>query len=528
MTERLRLGLGIVWTLALCGAEVAAPPDSAALTAKIDRHIEAGWKANGVTPAATSSDSEFLRRVYLDLAGHIPHVAKVRDFLDDSRPDKRQRIVDELLDGPGYVAHFGTVWRREWLPQTVNNPQFQFFGPQFEIWLRRQLRQNVAYDKVVRDLLTAPPGASFGGQPYDASTPPPSAFLDVNETKAENVAAATARLFLGVKIECAQCHNHPFETWTRQQFWEFASFFAGLTPVDAQRFRRAPVEAVEIRSLTIPDTDKKVNARFLDGKLPTFKEKVSSRVTLADWMTAKDNPYFARNAANRMWAQFFGVGLIDPVDEPGDSNPPSHPELLDDLAKSFAESNFDLKYLIRAIVNSKAYQLSSFAPGASSTGDRTFARMRVRGLTPEQLFDSLALATYFADEDTQASRRQFGVNGPARAGILAKFNSTERPSEVQTSILQALTLMNGKFIGDLTSLDEKKNGTVAAIDAPFFTTSQKIEALYLAVLSRKPAADELAKLTTYVDKGGPGGDSRKALADVFWALLNSSEFGFNH
>src|SRR5262249_49297606 len=262
--------------------------------------------------------------------------------------------------------------RREWLPQTVTNPQFQFFGPQFELWLRRQLRDNAPYDKMVRDLLTVPPGGDFRGPAFDPTSPPPVAFLEVNEMRPENVASATARMFLGVKIECAQCHNHPFETWTRQQFWEFASFFAGLTPIDVQRGRRAPVEAIEIRSLKIPDTDKRASARFLDGGTPAFKDKVSSRVTLVDWMTAKDNPYFARTAVNRMWAHFFGIGLIDPVDEPNDANPPSHPELLNELAKSFAASNYDLKYLIRAIVNSRAYQLSSSAPSASASSDRTF------------------------------------------------------------------------------------------------------------------------------------------------------------
>jgi Protein of unknown function (DUF1553)./Protein of unknown function (DUF1549). len=184
-------------------------------------------------------------------------------------------------------------------------------------------------------MLTAPPYGFFDGTANNGNTA--TAFLMVNELKPENIAAASARLFLGVKIECAQCHNHPFETWTRQQFWEFASFFAGITPV-GENFRRAPAEAIEVRSLTIPDLNKKVTAKFLDGKEPKFKEKVSSRVTLAEWLTAKDNPYFARNAANRLWAQFFGTGIVDPLDEPGDQNPPSHPELLADLAKSFADS----------------------------------------------------------------------------------------------------------------------------------------------------------------------------------------------
>jgi hypothetical protein len=340
------------------------------------------------------------------------------------------------------------------------------------------------------------------------------------------VAAATSRLFLGVKIECAQCHNHPFDTWKRNQFWEYASFFAGLQPIDVMRVRRTPTEAIEVRSLKIPDTETTVKAKFLDSKEPKFKDGVSSRITLAEWMTAKDNKYFARNAVNRMWGHFFGAGIIDPIDEPNDANPPSHPELLDDLAKAFADSNYDLKYLIAAIVGSKAYQLSSSAPGASGAPDRTFSRMKVRGLTPEQLFDSLALATYY-DESGTPNQRGFINPGVPRGEFLAKFNSTERPSEMQTSILQALTLMNGKFIGEMTSL-ERSRSLAAVTHAPFMSTADKIEALYMAAVSRPPTAAELKKLTEYVDKGGPSGDPKKALADVFWALLNSSEFGFNH
>ena len=517
-------GLTVALAL-LAGPLAAAPPDPAALSARIDRHIDAGWKVNGVIPAPTAGDAEFLRRVTLDLAGRVPRVMEVRDYLDDTRPNKRQRKVEELLAGPGYIQHFSTVWRREWLPQTLSNPNLQYITPQFEVWLRKQLRENTRYDKMVKEMLTAPPYGYYDGTAYNAANPPPTAFLMVNELRPEMVAAATSRLFLGVKIECAQCHNHPFDTWTRNQFWEYASFFAGLQPVDTMQMRRAPVEAIEVRSLKIPETDKTVSAKYLDGKPPKFQEKVSSRVTLAEWMTAKDNPYFARNAVNRMWGQFFGAGLIDPIDEPNDANPPSHPELLKELAKAFADSGYDLKYLISAIVGSKAYQLSSAAREASGSPDRTFSRMKVRGLTPEQLFDSLSLATGY--RETGMVNRGFGIPGGPRGEFLAKFNSTERPSEVQTSILQALTLMNGKFIGELTSVE--KSELLAGVDStPFFDTPQKIEALYLAALSRPPAADELKKLIAYVDKGGPSGDPKKALADVFWALLNSSEFGFNH
>jgi hypothetical protein len=519
---------GLLWS------PTAKADPSDAVVKKVNGHIASAWKANQVSPAQRADDAEFMRRVYLDLIGRIPPVKEVRDFLDNTDPNKRSKLIDDLLFGKpdetgkrngsaGYVAHFGNIWRREWLPQSMSNPQFQFFGPQFESWMRKQLQNNTPYDRIVRDIVTAQP---FGAQGQTPDTQALSAFLFVNENKPENVAASVSRMFLGVKIECAQCHDHPFETWTRNQFWEFASFFAGLQPTGMAR--RLPAEAVEIRSLTIPDLNKKVSAKFLDGKEPLFQDRVSSRVTLMDWMSAKGNPYFARNAVNRMWAYFFGAGLIDPLDEPGEQNPPSHPQLLEDLSQAFTASGYDLKFLIRVIVSSDAYQLSSADPKASASTERNFARMRVRGLTPEQLFDSLVSATYYRDMQ-MPNQRQFVAPNSARGEFLAKFSTTERLSDVQTSILQALTLMNGKLVSDLTSTDVRRSELLAGVlDTPFFNTEQKIETLYLAVVTRKPTPDELRRLTGYVDKGGATGDSRKALADVFWALLNSSEFAFNH
>ncbi|HLW65933.1 MAG TPA: DUF1553 domain-containing protein [Gemmataceae bacterium] len=538
---------GVVgFCLFLAPALLADPPantdktkSALALSKRIDEHIAAGWKAQDVTPAPLADDAEFFRRVHLDIAGKIPSVWDVRAFLADKRPDKRQRVIEKLLEGElkddgtragptGYVRHFSNVWRREWLPQTLNNPQFQFYGPQFETWLQQKLRTNTPYDQMVRALLTAPVNPSPNGA-YDPYGFAASSFLYVNEMKPENLGAAASRLFLGIKIECAQCHNHPLDKWKREQFWEFASFFAGFQPI-GQFQRRAPAELIEIRTLSIPDLNKKVSAKFLDGKEPKFKEDVSSRVTLVDWMTAKDNPYFARNAVNRVWNQLFGAGLIDPIDEPGDQNPPSHPELLEELTKAFVDSGYDLKFLIKAIVNSQTYQRSSAAPGASASSERTFARMKVRGLTPEQLFDSLEQATYFR-EPVGDNQNRFSQ---PRAEFIAKFSSTERPAELQTSILQALTMMNGRFIGERTSTepgktpDDQSNLLLSLLDTPFMSTPGRIEAVYLATVGRFPRPEEMKKLTEYVEKGGPSGDKKKAFADVYWALLNSSEFGFNH
>jgi hypothetical protein len=501
--------------LAAAAPPAAQPPDDvAALAGRIDQLVAAGYADHNAVPAPPADDAEFLRRVWLDLAGRIPRVAEVHAFLEDRAPDKRRRLVDRLLAGPHYARHFANVWRALLLPQ-ANNPQLQqLLGPQLEAWARRRLRDNQPLDRIVRELLTASlaPGAG-------APDPAALAFYQANEFKPENLAASTSRLFLGVKLGCAQCHDHPFAPWRRQQFWEFAAFFAGVQPLQPEAGAFSAVrEVADRRDLPIPNTQKTVRAHFLDGREPAWKADVSTRATLAGWLTGPDNPYFARAAANRLWAHFFGLGLVDPVDEVGDDNPPSHPELLDELAGQLAGHRFDAQFLIRAITASRTYQLASTQSHPSQEDPRLFARMPLKGLTPEQLFDSLAVAT--------GSRQS--QPGPASAEFLAKFASAgDRRTEQPTSILQALALMNGPFVADATSLD--RGETLAALlDAPFLDERQKLDALFLASLSRPMRPAEASRLVNYVARGGPGGNPKKALADVFWALLNSSEFFLNH
>ncbi len=434
-----------------------------------------------------------------------------------------------LLAGPSYVNHFTNVWRALLLPQN-NNPQVQFFGQQLEAWARLRLRENVPYDQMVRDLVTAPLTLNQLGRPQPGlADPTGQAFFQVNELKPENVAAATSRLFLGVKLECAQCHDHPFASWSRKQFWEFAAFFAGIRPLQPQAGALSPVqEDTARREIKIPNSDKVVRARFLDGKEPVWKSEAGPRETLAEWMTRPDNPYFARAAANRLWAHFFGVGLIDPVDELDENNPPSHPELLDELGRSFAAHGFDAKFLIRAITASRTYQLQSARTHPSQGDLRAFGHVPLKGLTPEQLFESLAAATGYRESQPQPGMLRPIPFGTPRAEFLARFaNASDRRTEHQTSILQALALMNGNFVADATSLDRSETLS-AVLDAPFLDDRQRLDALFLAALSRPARPHEVSRLVPYVARGGPSGDRRKALADVFWALLNSSEFFLNH
>jgi hypothetical protein len=505
----------------------SADRDVAALADRIDRHLAARQNQNSVKPTRPVDDAEFLRRVSLDIGGRIPrNNVEMHQWLADQSPDKRRRLVERLLASPLYWEHFTNVWRHMLLPPG-NNQQAQALANNFDPWLRKQFRENVPYDVMVRELLTAPLGTTQqpNMQQVPSTEPTPVAFYQINELKPENVAASASRLFLGIKLECAQCHNHPFASWKKKQFWEFAAFFGGIgarRPETAQAV--AMLEDPKKRTIKIGGGDEEVEARFLDGKPPVWNDLVPTRNTLADWVTAPDNPYFARNAVNRLWAHFFGIGLIDPVDEPGPDNPPSHPELLEELTRAFVEHKFDVKFMIRAITSTQAYQLSSAATDPSQKDARQFARMTVKGMSGEQLFDSLAEATGVAE--------QVGNRGPngmmeARGEFLAKFGTaTGKRTEYQTSILQALSLMNGRVIAGATSLDRGRLGAVS--DAPFWSTSRRIEELYLSTLARKPRPEELERLVKYVDDGGPSKDQKKALADVFWALLNSSEFIFNH
>jgi hypothetical protein len=506
--------------------------DTQQLATRIDQLIAARWAAKGVQPAPRADDAEYFRRVSLDLAGRIPRALEVREFLDDKAADKRQRVVERLLDDPDYVHHyinhFTNVWRALLVAQT-NNQQVQFLLPSFEAWLRQRVRSNTPYDEVVRELLTA--SVSFAarnpGQLRNPREPSPLAFYQANDLKPENLAASTTRLLLGVKLECAQCHDHPHDHWTRKQFWEYAAFFSGLRADNMGDFITAVREDPQGRSIKIPGKEQIVNARFLDGSEPTWQAETRARTALAQWITDARNPYFAREAANRLWAHFFGIGLIEPVDEISDDNPPSHPELLDELARQFIAHKFDVKFLIRAITRSETYQRSSATTDRSQDDPRLFARMAVKGLSPEQFFDSVAEATGFWQESRPTPRLDGQALNTPRAMFLAKFSTPDKRTEAQTSILQALALMNGKFIDDATSIERSKT-LAAVVDAPFLNTAQRIETLYFTTLSRKPRADELHRLVKYVTRGGPRGNERDALADVFWALLNSGEFMFNH
>jgi hypothetical protein len=237
-----------------------APLDDKALAGRIDHHINAGLAAAKVEPAPGADDAEFVRRAYLDLVGRIPSVAEVRTFLDDKAPDKRRRLVGQLLEGPRYVTHFARVWRALLLPEANTNFQVRFQAPAFEAWLRKRIAANDGYDALVRQLLTMPIGQGPQGRFPGNNADTPVAFYMAKEVKPENLAAATSRLFLGFRLECAQCHNHPFASWKRDQFWGFAAFFAGVQRQGNADFAFPSRELADRREITIPGTERVVQA----------------------------------------------------------------------------------------------------------------------------------------------------------------------------------------------------------------------------------------------------------------------------
>jgi hypothetical protein len=506
-------------TMVFSGPVGAGVPDPSELAARIDKRLETRFKADKVQVAPPADDAEFLRRAFLDITGRIPRAADVHEFLTDKSADKRRRLIDRLLEDPRFAIHFANVWRAELLPEAASNREAAFFQAGFEGWLRKQFRAGARYDQLVRELLTTPIAAEGrDAEPVlrDPARPNPLAFFAVKEARPENLAAAVTRTFLGIRLECAQCHDHPFAKWKQEQFWGQAAFFAGIRKQGNGLF--APLtEAAGRHELTPPGSRKPQQAEFLEGGTPQWQRGRGPRAVLADWITSADNPYFARAAVNRVWGHFFGVGLVEPVDDFRDDNPPSHPELLNDLTRAFVASRFDLAYLIRGICLSRAYQRTSARTHASRDSPRLPARMPVRALTGAQFFDSLALATGYCDEqDKGAARRQF----------LTRFALAGSVGEPETSVQQALTMLNGRFVAWAT--DPRKCPTLVAVtQTPQMSLAQRVEALYMATLCRRPSSQELTRLERHVRKAGADREAER-LADIFWMLLNSAEFRMNH
>jgi hypothetical protein len=518
MLLRVIVVIGAVCSTSLAAEpKTAPPPDTATMAARIDTLLAARWQKANVQPAKLSDDAEFLRRVYLDLTGIIPPVGEVRAFLADERSDKRARLIERLLKKSRHATHLADTWRRMLIPSGTVSPGRAGMG--FEPWLRGTFAENTAYDRIVRELITAT---------GNSNQPGPALFISALRSKPESVAASTSQVFLGVKIACAQCHDHPFDHWSQKDFWSYAAFFARLQQPTGRRQAAVQVTDAKQGDVRLPETNEVVAPAFLGGETPDLKDDTNRRVLLADWLTSRDNPYFARATVNRIWAHMFGRGLVDPVDDLGKHNPPSHPQLLDELAAYFVATRFDIRQLFRTLANTRAYQLSSRTAKGDAAPPELFARMAIKSLTAVQLYDCLEEATRKRQTSNPRNGFSSGRNiGQSRRAFIAKFDApTQSATELQTGIPQALTLMNGSLIAQATDLSQ--SDLLAAIDAPFFSDTDRVEVLFLSTLSRMPRPSERERFVKYVGSGGANNDRKQALSDVLWALLNSTEFVLNH
>ncbi|HXT60083.1 MAG TPA: DUF1549 and DUF1553 domain-containing protein [Pirellulales bacterium] len=520
----LALGVWLGVLSAAVGQETSADRTAAMVAAatiseRIDALLEQRLHQAGLEPAPLASDAEFLRRACLDLNGVIPAASEVSAFLADPQPDKRARLVDRLLDNPRFGTHLAQVWTKMLLPaDALTDRADQVAG--FTAWLRRRFAEGVRYDNIVADLLTTTGSSERGGA---------ALFYTASGLKPEELAASTSRIFLGVQIQCAQCHNHPFDRWRQEDFWGYAAFFARLQ--QAPGARPPVVELVDAVAgeVKLPDSDAIVAPKFLGGEPSEESAFANRRRQLALWVVSRDNPYFARVAANRVWAHLFGRGLVHPADDFSEHNPPSHPEALDELAAYFVETGYDLKAIFRVLAGTRAYQRSSRAVSESELSPpELFGRMQMKVLTPEQLFDCLVEATRrFEIEAPPTPGPAPQMQGSTRQQFIARFNrSTQEATEFEAGIPQVLSLMNGELTTEIT--DPDRSGILLALESPVFDDAERIEALFLSVLSRPPSDDERKELLAYIESGGAAHDRRKAFGDVLWTMLNSSEFILNY
>jgi len=509
--------LFVAFAASTCAVSAADPnPDAASITRLIDDVIQKRLDAEKIPTSPTTTDAEFLRRVSLDVAGVIPSPDWVTAFLDSKEPDKRAKYIDELLASPEYARRMTDIWKALLIPNSAASAR-QKHEPMVQ-WLEKAFASNKRLDALAREVLTAE-----GLQDENGAV----TFYLTHETLDE-ITDRVARVFLGVQIQCAQCHKHPFGDWTQAEYWGMAAFFTKVKSVyvktgNVQRYGAKEDSAPKSKPLLmVPASLKAVPPTFLRGDRPKLSTDAPNLPALADWIASPKNPYFARAGVNRVWHHFFGRALVSPVDDMTEANEASHPELLASLAREFSANGFDLKHLIRGICNSKAYQRTSKPTGSNATDKMLLSHMAVKVMTPFQLNDSLEAVFALAKNDktppsTDASRK-------TKAGERSRFatffmgEADPDPTELQAGIPQALYMMNS---GHHYSIAKAANETVIRKKTP----ERVVETLFLATLTRLPTDKEAKAMLAHIAKAT---DKRSAYQDVLWALVNSTEFLSNH
>jgi hypothetical protein len=505
------------------GFQWKAPPENNS----IDHHVFAKLKMLSIQPSELCTDQEFIRRAYLDVCGILPTAEETRAFLASAEKDKRARLVDRLLERPEYAD----FWTLKWCDVLRSDRKtIQVKGTYvYQNWLRGRIEKNIPFDQIVRELLTA------SGNTY--ANPPANYYRIAADP--QNLAESTAQLFFGIRMQCAKCHNHPFEKWTQDDYYSMAAFFARVKhKKDPTEPGAAPPNAgAELVYLdragevVQPRSGKAMPPKFMGGNVAEVRSNQDRRQVLAAWLTSAKNPFFAKSVVNRVWFHLIGRGIVDPVDDFRDSNPSANDELLDALARDFAANKFDLKHLIRDIINSRTYQLSAQTNDFNKDDNKYFSHAVTKLLTAEQLLDALCAVTESAEKfanvplGTRAVQLPDGeINHPflKTFGQPGRELACECEREQDSNLAQALQLINGPTVNDKLRNPKNRIGRLLDQKVP---ERGMLDEMYLTALSRQPAEPEVKVALAHVAKTA---DKRKAWEDVQWALINSKEFLFRH
>ncbi len=489
----------------------------------IDEKLIAKWKDLGLTPSPLASDEDFLRRIHLDTIGTLPKPEEVKAFLADKDPKKRDKAIDRVLDRPEFVDFWALKWGDL---LKINRDVLQDRGMwSFHNWVRANLRDRKSVDEMVRDIITAE------GSTY---TEGPANYFMVSRTP-QDWAETTSQLFLGIRIGCAKCHHHPFEKWSQDDYTGMTAFFVRVGLKNSQEFglfgREQVVYLKNTGEASHPRKGGVVKPRPLDGE--NVDDPIDRRVKLAEWLTSAKNPFFAKNMVNRFWGYFMGRGLVEPLDDMRATNPASNPELLDALAADFVEHKFDLRHLLKTIMVSRAYQLSSQkTPGNDmDVANVHYARFTVRRLTAEQLADALDFATGTQEKYTGLPLGTRAIQLPDSSvksylldvfGRPARQITCECERTTQPNIAQALHLLNGDFLNKKIAAP---TGRIETLIKTKKKDQEIVTEIYLTTVSRAPSGEELQKAQEWLTRAPT---LREGYHDLMWVLLNSREFLFNH
>lgn len=500
----LLLGLLLLATRTVA-QEPAASARDAAMSERVDTLLEEQLRASGWPAAESCSDETFLRRAHLDLTSTLPAASEVVEFSRSVLADKRSRLIDRLVGSPAAASHLAQTWAGWMLPEQ-DSPELQLGRQGLQDWLRNRFAENLRYDRLISDLLvsTGPPQRG------------PTAFFVSLEGKPEKIAAKTSRVFLGLQLDCAECHDHPFDAWKQTDFWGFAAYFAQMS-IDSETAMQNAGDVTDTGTgeVLLPGSEIVVPPRPLVATGFSGLSSGTRRQQLALWLTARENPYVARAAVNRVWGLLFGRGLIEPIDDMRNIQMASNPQLLRELSEYFAESGYNLRRLLSLLAKTRAYARSGVhVSGAPPEG--SYAIMPAKPLTENQMSNSLAhVARQVLGED----------NAGAQAALQQQLGKLRGDaSEAKLGIVSALVTLHGEAFDRVSR--EQSSRLLRALEAPYMDERQQVRWLFLATLAREPSQAEQQAFSQLLPTQSDTASAKLAQwrSDLLWALINSTEF----